>query len=110
MQNRIFNYCLSHARQTVECAFGILSTRFRIYKGALEQTHSVVEKLIRTTYILHNFLRRDVNNYADELSFIPNDDFEESNEQLIELLPTKVRSTREREKLTKLEKCSGIIL
>lgn len=93
MHNRIFNYRLSHARQIIECAFSVLSARFRIYKRALELQPSVVQKLIKTTCVLHNYLRRNKKVY-EEVRDIPAADFTNPVDQFIDLARTKSRSSR----------------
>ena len=93
--NRIFNYRLSHARQTIECAFGILSARFRIYKRALELQPHVVRKLIQATCVLHNYLRRNDKIYTEEVRDIPPENFTEPDDQLIDLPRTKQRATKQ---------------
>lgn len=35
-ENKVFNYRLSRARQTVECTFGILAARFRVFRAPFE--------------------------------------------------------------------------
>lgn len=71
---RIFNYRLSRARQYIECSFGILSKKWRIF-----QTNILVEPnfavLITKAYcVLHNFVRRrDGYNNDDILSCTMND-------------------------------------
>lgn len=57
-RNRIFNYRLSRARMVVENAFGILSTRFRIFRKEISMFPEGVEKLVQATVVLHNFLRQ----------------------------------------------------
>ncbi|XP_065200002.1 uncharacterized protein LOC135843983 [Planococcus citri] len=101
--NRIFNYRLSHARQTVECAFGILSARFRIYQRPLEFEPRSVEAFVKSTCVLHNYLRTKSISFEHELEEIPNVDFEDPHNQLIDVPSTKARSARKayliREKL-----------
>ncbi|XP_029345916.1 protein ALP1-like [Acyrthosiphon pisum] len=57
--NKIFNYRLSRARNTSEDAFGILSKRFRVYQRRLEMKPIYVNKIVRATCCLHNFLKSD---------------------------------------------------
>lgn len=52
----IFNYRLSRARITVECAFGRLTSRFRIFHRPIETSIKTTDKIIRTTCVLHNYL------------------------------------------------------
>lgn len=55
-QTRIFNYRLSRARRTVECAFGLLASRWRIYHTKQAMRVEVVEKVVQATCVLHNML------------------------------------------------------
>ncbi|XP_043465831.1 uncharacterized protein LOC122500793 [Leptopilina heterotoma] len=52
----LFNYRLSHARQTIECAFGILAARWKILQSKmsfkLETSIAVVQSLV----CLHNYI------------------------------------------------------
>ncbi|KAL2096954.1 hypothetical protein ACEWY4_006161 [Coilia grayii] len=54
---RIFNYRLSRARLTVECAFGILSSQWRMYRRVLGIGPEKAELCVKATCILHNYLR-----------------------------------------------------
>lgn len=56
---RIFNYRLSRARRTVECAFGMMSQKFLVLKTCIvssNRTH--IENIIKACCILHNFVRK----------------------------------------------------
>lgn len=54
---RVFNFRLSRARRVVENAFGILSSRFRIYHSAINMKVEHIDSVVMATCILHNFLR-----------------------------------------------------
>lgn len=75
---RIFNYRLSRARRIIECAFGLLVGKWRIFKTALGFGLETVEKIVMCTVALHNFLidseidipqdqRRYVNDNYDDI-------------------------------------------
>ena len=55
-EKRIFNYRLSRARRTVENAFGILSSRFRIFLASISLEPEKVESIVLASCALHNFL------------------------------------------------------
>ena len=64
IDKQTFNYRLSRARMVVECAFGVLSSQWRLYRRQLEVGPEVAEKLVKATCVLHNFLRRNKTSHA----------------------------------------------
>lgn len=56
-KERIYNYRLSRARRIIENTFGILCTRFRIYRQEISLNPEAVDLVIRATVLLHNMLR-----------------------------------------------------
>lgn len=54
---KVYNYRHSRARRTVENAFGILVSRFRIFEKPIACNVSTTDKLVRTACALHNWLR-----------------------------------------------------
>ncbi|KAK7910508.1 hypothetical protein WMY93_015192 [Mugilogobius chulae] len=59
---RIFNYRLSRARMVVECAFGILATRWRLLYRKINLLPENVDSLVIAACILHNFLLNPTDN------------------------------------------------
>lgn len=53
---KIFNYRLSRARMVVECAFGILASRWRIFHTRINMKPENAESVVTAACILHNFL------------------------------------------------------
>ncbi|RLU27126.1 hypothetical protein DMN91_000925 [Ooceraea biroi] len=65
-ERRIFNYRLSQARHIIESAFGILASRWRIFRKPIIASLKTVDNIIKASICLHNFLiknelRRPVN-------------------------------------------------
>ena len=56
IDQRIFNYRLSRARRVVENAFGIATTRFRIFRRPIIASVERVIAVTKAVVSLHNFL------------------------------------------------------
>jgi len=54
--HRIFNYRLSRARMVIECAFGILSSRWRVLHTKMNVNPSNADSVVTAACILHNYL------------------------------------------------------
>lgn len=55
-ENENFNYRLSRARRCVECAFGILVSKWRILTKSIETTPSSAENIVKCVCLLHNII------------------------------------------------------
>ncbi|XP_074038466.1 uncharacterized protein, partial [Leptinotarsa decemlineata] len=56
-EKRISNYRLCRARRYVECAFGILSNKWRIFHRPLNVEPNFAVDIIKACTVLHNFVR-----------------------------------------------------
>lgn len=66
---RIFNYRLSRVRRNDECAFGILSNKWKIFKKSINGNVDLSILLLKTCCALHNFVRtRDGFNVEDVIT------------------------------------------
>lgn len=52
----IFNKRLSHARQVVECAFGIIANKWRILLKPIELSPDKAENIVKCICLLHNII------------------------------------------------------
>ncbi|XP_062335692.1 uncharacterized protein LOC134034966 isoform X2 [Osmerus eperlanus] len=52
----IFNYRLSRARMTVECAFGILAAKWRVFHTRICMLPCHVDTIVMAACVLHNYL------------------------------------------------------
>ncbi|XP_041983237.1 putative nuclease HARBI1 [Aricia agestis] len=70
-ERRIFNYRLSRARMVVENTFGILTTRFKIFKRNITLPPQKMRKIVLACCHLHNFLSKRRINYIrrDDVDF-----------------------------------------
>lgn len=57
-KKRIFNYRLSIARKSVECAFGMLTSKFRVFETPIHCSEQTVISIIKCACVLHNFIRK----------------------------------------------------
>lgn len=77
VKKRIFNYRLSRARRYVECTFGILTNKWRIFHRPLNLNPDFSVSVVKACIILHNFVReRDSYNYEDTLEVVGIEDFD----------------------------------
>ena len=58
-QQRIYNYRLTGVRRMVECAFGILANKWRIFHSPLDVTPQFCDSIVKACCILHDFVRRN---------------------------------------------------
>lgn len=57
MQKRVFNYRLSRARRMVECTFGLLANKWRIFHRPLDTSAEFCDDIIKSFCVLHNWVR-----------------------------------------------------
>lgn len=57
LRQRVFNYRLSRCRRVIENAFGILTTKFRLFRQELTMHPDSSEVIIGAAVVLHNLLR-----------------------------------------------------
>jgi hypothetical protein len=69
-KKRTYNYRLSRARRYIECTFGILSNKWRIFHRPLNVSVEFAEDIVKACTVLHNFLRvRDGYKHEDALFY-----------------------------------------
>ncbi len=56
IMQRVFNYHLSQARMTVECAFGIMTQCFRCLSHKMSCSYDTAEAVVKAVCILYNYL------------------------------------------------------
>lgn len=87
VQKRVFNYRLSRARRYVECAFGILTNKWRILNRALDVSITLSIDIVKACCILHNFVRKRDGHHIRE------EDFSHNLESI--QIPQSIRSGRQ---------------
>ena len=55
-EERVFNYSLSRKRRCVECAFGILTAKWRLLNKAIETNVNKAERIASCICLLHNVI------------------------------------------------------
>jgi len=56
---KVFNYRLSRARRTIENAFGILASRWRVFRKPISMNPTTVDNIVIACVCLHNFLKTE---------------------------------------------------
>lgn len=57
-EKRICNFRLTLGRKTVECAFGMLTSKFRVFDVPIACSEKVVKSIIASACVLHNYIRK----------------------------------------------------
>lgn len=57
-RKRVFNYRLSRCRRSVECAFGLLANKWRVFHSLILVQPNSIDNIIKACCVLHNFVRR----------------------------------------------------
>jgi hypothetical protein len=52
----LITHSLSRTRENVECAFGILNAKFKIFEGPMCCKEGAVNSAIKASLVLHNFI------------------------------------------------------
>lgn len=68
---RIFNFRLSRGRKSVECAFGILTSKFRVFEVPMDCDENCVIAVVKAACVLHNFIRLREGKYQESSNFVP---------------------------------------
>ncbi|XP_072397430.1 uncharacterized protein [Diabrotica undecimpunctata] len=76
----IFNYRLSRGRRVIENAFGILASRWRIYRRTIIASESTVVAVVKATVCLHNFLINNGQKFESEDKYITASTVDHENE------------------------------
>lgn len=85
VKKRVFNYRLSRARRYIECSFGILANKWRIFHRPLNVSIDLAEKIVQASCVLHNFVReRDGYNFEHTLTV----------EGMVDMVPDATRGGR----------------
>jgi len=56
---RIYNYRLSSARRIVECTFGILANKWRIFHRPIDVKPDFCDNSIQACCVIHNYVRKN---------------------------------------------------
>ncbi|XP_060806382.1 uncharacterized protein LOC132903079 [Amyelois transitella] len=68
VKQRVFNYRLSRARRYVECTFGILANKWRIFNRPINVSYDFAIDIVKACCILHNFvINRDKLDTTNEM-------------------------------------------
>ncbi|XP_015376293.1 PREDICTED: putative nuclease HARBI1 [Diuraphis noxia] len=78
---RIFNYRHTRARRVVECTFGILANKWRIFHRPIDVNIDFCVRIIKACCVLHNYVRiKDGVKFTDTLYNCPMDNLTIINE------------------------------
>lgn len=58
-RKRVFNGRLSRGRKSVECSFGMMSSKFRILHTTIALDINTVDTIVQAVCVLHNFIKKE---------------------------------------------------
>jgi len=96
MKKRIFNFRLSRARKSVECAFGMLVSKFRLFEGPICCKEETINSVIRSACVLHNFIRVHQGIYSRPQMFLNESS---ANNRELQVQPQQTRATSQAQQL-----------
>lgn len=70
----VFNYRLSRSRTCVENTFGVMASKFRLFRREVEMHPEGVEKVVKAACALHNMLRRECGTTYMPKKFVDHED------------------------------------
>lgn len=70
-KQKVFNYRLCKARKYVECAFGILANKWRIFHTPLNVSKDTAITIVKASVVLHNIVREMDGFRSDDLVTCP---------------------------------------
>lgn len=74
VQKKVFNYRQTRARRMVECTFGILASKWRIFCRPIDVGVNFCDSIIKACCVLHNYVRtKDGIRFVDTLYECPLD-------------------------------------
>ncbi|CAK1582010.1 unnamed protein product [Parnassius mnemosyne] len=101
-EQKTFNYRLSRARSVVECAFGILRTKFGVFQKNINFEPSKAALIVATSCYLHNYLIKTSRKQYLTSSWKVET---QSSEQLLDLEPTNNRNPSRDAKMIRQKFC-----
>lgn len=78
--HEVFNYSLSRARRVVEITFGMMCSKFHIFRAPIKIKLERIDAVVKACCVLHNFLQRTTRNCNNDTSdFVMNEtEYEDS--------------------------------
>lgn len=83
-KERVFNYRLSRARRTIENSFGILVSRWRIFRQPIIADVPTIELMVAGTICLHNFIMTEEAKSPNSSLYTPRNNTENFSRELNE--------------------------
>ncbi|CAI6358625.1 unnamed protein product [Macrosiphum euphorbiae] len=79
LNESIFNYRLSKGRRTIDNTFGIMASKWRVFRKTIIARRNTVEAITKAAVVLHNFIKMSESNagvryYSGPLDIEPDED------------------------------------